>query len=80
MWSTMPKTTKAKMVRVSPETLQKLKEYAQEYGMQSLDSAISNAIDWARLWVCVDARTRRDMQSRISDLEFRVSALEAKSK
>ena len=67
---------KVKMIRCSEEILIFLKEYQKEFGFSSLEEAIENAVKWARLWNYVDARTRRDMQKQISDLEFRVEALE----
>ena len=67
---------KEKSIGVSKDTLEMLKGYQKEFGFSSLDEAVKNSVQWAKLWDYVDAQTRRDMQSRINDLEFRISALE----
>ena len=63
-------------VPVSKETLKLVNEYKKEFAFKSLDEAVENAIRWAKLWNYVDSQTRRDMQSRINDLEFRLEELE----
>ena len=68
------------MVRVSKETLKLLEDYKEEFGARSLDSAIKNSVQWARLWNYVEYKTRKDLTERVSNLEFRIEAIERQNK
>lgn len=69
----MPKETS---IAVSKKTLRLLKEYQKEFAFKSLEEAIENAVRWARLWNYVDAKQRRELAQRVSDLEFRLEKLD----
>lgn len=69
----MPKHEKS--IGVSKETLELLKSYKKEFGASSLDEAIKNAVQWARLWNYVSYKTRKHHAERLSSLEFEVARL-----
>jgi len=64
------------MVRVSEETQKILEGYKEEFGLKSLDESIVNAVQWARAFYCVDVLKRKELVQRVSDLEFRIEAIE----
>jgi len=60
---------KEKSIGVSESTLKALKEYQKEFEFNSLDKAISDAIVWARAFVFLNAKPKRDIVKRIHNLE-----------
>lgn len=62
-------------IAISKETLALVKGYQDEFGCKSLEEAVVNAIQWARLWYCVDVLKRRELTQRVSDMELEVAKL-----
>ena len=68
--------SKETTITVCTETLKLLKSYKKEFGFKNLDESVQNAVRWARLFNYIDSEQRRSITERVSNLEFRIEALE----
>lgn len=62
-------------ISVSSETVKVLKDFQKEFGYSSLDKCIINAIQMARMFFIVDATKRRELETRVNDIEIDVRQL-----
>jgi len=73
----LPKQTS---VPVSQKTLKFLNDYKTEFGIKSLNDAVTHSVQWARAFCYIDHEARRSIQERLYVLEMNVLALQKQIK